>query len=319
MRLSQVGSPDILEKFDATFESYWESPEYESYEPARDAASIRSRGGAASKATRSRRRSSSSTSSRGRTSARCSRSSPPSANGITASRTLSWPPPAPARRSSPRWTTSACAIEHGDLRLLFVAHRQEILKQSLGAFRQVLRSGDFGELYVDGHRPDEWRHVFASVQSLAQVDFEQLDPDAFDVVIVDEFHHAAAPTYRRLLEHLFEGDRPTRSTAAQNPPGADRHARTHRRRGHPPLLRRPHRGGNAALGRARARAALPVPVFRAARQHRPVVGPVVAQGLRRRRARAALHGQTTRGCDWSWSRCGRSTAMRGRCARWDSA
>ncbi len=55
----------------------------------------------------------------------------------------------------------------GDPRLLFVAHRQEILKQSLSAFRQVLRDGSFGELYVDGHRPDEWRHVFASIQSLA--------------------------------------------------------------------------------------------------------------------------------------------------------
>ena len=54
----------------------------------------------------------------------------------------------------------------GDPRLLFVAHRQEILKQSLSAFRQVLRDGSFGELYVDGHRPDEWRHVFASIQSL---------------------------------------------------------------------------------------------------------------------------------------------------------
>ena len=105
--------------------------------------------------------------------------------------------------------------QHGDLRLLFVAHRQEILKQSLGAFRQVLRSGDFGELYVDGHRPDEWRHVFASIQSLAQVDLEQLDPAAFDVVIVDEFHHAAAPTYRRLLEHLFEGDE---AQAPRQPP-----------------------------------------------------------------------------------------------------
>jgi hypothetical protein len=38
VRLSQVGSPDIIEKFDATFETYWESPEYESYEPDRDAA-----------------------------------------------------------------------------------------------------------------------------------------------------------------------------------------------------------------------------------------------------------------------------------------
>ena len=55
--------------------------------------------------------------------------------------------------------------EMGDPSLLFVAHRQEILRQSLGAFRQVLRDGHFGELYVDGHRPDEWRHVFASVQA----------------------------------------------------------------------------------------------------------------------------------------------------------
>ena len=78
--------------------------------------------------------------------------------------------------------------------LLFVAHRKELLKQSLAAFRQVLRDGSFGELYVDGHRPKEWRHVFASVQSLAQLDLADLTPDAFDVVIVDEFHHAAAPT-----------------------------------------------------------------------------------------------------------------------------
>ena len=65
---------------------------------------------------------------------------------------------------------------------------------------------------MDGHRPDEWRHVFASIQSLAQVDLEHLDPTAFDVVIVDEFHHAAAPAYRRLLEHLFAGGE-TRSKA----------------------------------------------------------------------------------------------------------
>ena len=66
----------------------------------------------------------------------------------------------------------------------------------------MLRDGAFGELYVDGHRPDEWRHVFASVQELAHQDLAAIDPQAFDVVIVDEFHHATAPTYRRLLDHL---------------------------------------------------------------------------------------------------------------------
>jgi superfamily II DNA or RNA helicase len=88
------------------------------------------------------------------------------------------------------------------LKLLFVAHRKEILEQSLITFRHVVRDGAFGELYVDGHRPDEWQHVFASVQSLQHIDLDRVAPDAFDVVIVDEFHHAAAPTYRRLLDHL---------------------------------------------------------------------------------------------------------------------
>lgn len=86
--------------------------------------------------------------------------------------------------------------------VLFVAHRKELLLQSLSTYRHVLRRGDFGELLVDGERPREWQHVFASVQSLAQLDVGQLRPDQFDMIIVDEFHHAMASTYRRLLQHL---------------------------------------------------------------------------------------------------------------------
>jgi superfamily II DNA or RNA helicase/HKD family nuclease len=87
-------------------------------------------------------------------------------------------------------------------RLLFIAHRKEILQQALLTFRQVLRDGSFGELQVDGERPSDGRHVFASVQSLAQQDPATLHPTAYDVVIVDEFHHAAAASYRRWLDHL---------------------------------------------------------------------------------------------------------------------
>jgi superfamily II DNA or RNA helicase/HKD family nuclease len=87
-------------------------------------------------------------------------------------------------------------------RLLFIAHRKEILQQALLTFRQVLRDGSFGELQVDGERPSDGRHVFASVQSLAQQDPATLHPSAYDVVIVDEFHHAAASSYRRWLDHL---------------------------------------------------------------------------------------------------------------------
>jgi superfamily II DNA or RNA helicase len=86
--------------------------------------------------------------------------------------------------------------------LLFVAHRKELLDQSLRTFREVLQDGSFGELFVGGDRPSEWRHVFASIQSLTAAGIEQLDPGRFDVVVVDEFHHAEAATYRRLLDHL---------------------------------------------------------------------------------------------------------------------
>ena len=85
--------------------------------------------------------------------------------------------------------------------LLFVAHRDRILQQSMETFRAVLKDSTFGELLVGGKRPSADRHVFGSIQSLdGRID--EIPPDHFDVVIVDEVHHAAAETYRRLLERL---------------------------------------------------------------------------------------------------------------------
>lgn len=85
--------------------------------------------------------------------------------------------------------------------LLFVAHRDRILQQSRDTFRAVLREPTFGELLVDGQRPASDRHVFASIQSLGRR-IDDLDPGAFDLVVVDEVHHGAAPTYAALLERL---------------------------------------------------------------------------------------------------------------------
>ncbi|MEP4079841.1 DUF3427 domain-containing protein [Haloferula sp.] len=87
-------------------------------------------------------------------------------------------------------------------RLLFVAHRKEILKQSLATFRHGIRDASFGELWVGGQRPKKFEHVFASIQSLNAAGLKDLAPDQFDVVIVDEFHHAAADTYRSVLEYV---------------------------------------------------------------------------------------------------------------------
>jgi superfamily II DNA or RNA helicase/HKD family nuclease len=87
-------------------------------------------------------------------------------------------------------------------RLLFVAHREEILTQSQATFAHALRDANFGELWVGGQRPADFDHVFASIQSLNASGVEAIPPDHFDVVIIDEFHHAAASSYRALLDHL---------------------------------------------------------------------------------------------------------------------
>ncbi|MFY9337544.1 MAG: DUF3427 domain-containing protein, partial [Mycobacterium sp.] len=83
-----------------------------------------------------------------------------------------------------------------------VAHRNEILDQSLATFRHAIRDASFGEKWIGGARPQHFEHVFASVQSLNAANLEDLAADHFDVVIVDEFHHAAAPSYRKLLDHV---------------------------------------------------------------------------------------------------------------------
>ena len=95
-------------------------------------------------------------------------------------------------------------IESGKPRptLLFVAHRQEILRQALATFRQVLGDSSFGELLVDGEKPKEWRFVFASIQSLRSAKFEELSSEHFQHLIVDEFHHAEAPSYSALFRKL---------------------------------------------------------------------------------------------------------------------
>ncbi|CAB4775584.1 MAG: DUF3427 domain-containing protein [Actinobacteria bacterium] len=92
--------------------------------------------------------------------------------------------------------------QFGTARLLFLAHRREILEQSHNTFKQVLLDANFGEQWFGGKRPQHFDHVFASIQSLNRSDLDHLDPRHFDVVIIDEFHHAAAGSYERILDQL---------------------------------------------------------------------------------------------------------------------
>ena len=88
-------------------------------------------------------------------------------------------------------------------RLLFVAHREEILRQSQCTFQNILRDPNFGDLFVGGSRPESLDHLFVSIQTVnSQELYDRLPADYYDYIVVDEFHHAAAPTYQRLLGHL---------------------------------------------------------------------------------------------------------------------
>ena len=203
VRVSAAENPEVIERFAATFEQYWQEPEFEDYTPQRDRERLdhalsRQRGDTGKD------------------------------DGLLLSLLVDVAP-------KPHQSVALEALEAERLRgyhrnlvvaatgtgktwiaafdfkrlrdqgvchsLLFVAHRDEILRQSQQVFQLVLREPGFGERLVGGERPRAGHHVFASVQSLANR-IDEIDPDDFDVVIVDEFHHAAAASYERLLSRL---------------------------------------------------------------------------------------------------------------------
>ena len=88
-------------------------------------------------------------------------------------------------------------------KLLFLAHRREILIQSCATFRGVLKDNNFGELMVGGIEPANYRHVFASVQSLNnRLEIMNLSPDYYDYIVIDEAHHQAASSYRSIINYF---------------------------------------------------------------------------------------------------------------------
>ncbi|MFI5454852.1 MAG: DUF3427 domain-containing protein [Isosphaerales bacterium] len=101
-----------------------------------------------------------------------------------------------------RWAREQPSATGQRPRLLFVAHREELLKQSLQTFRAVLRDPNFGDLLVGGREPSQLDHLFVSIQSYQSRSLDELPADRYEYVVVDEFHHAAAPSYKRLLDHV---------------------------------------------------------------------------------------------------------------------
>ncbi|MEV5948047.1 DUF3427 domain-containing protein [Streptomyces sp. NPDC051993] len=207
VRLSSIATPDVLRKFEATFDSYWSEPAFELYDPERDGARLDE--------------------ALSRASGRMNGTTRP---GIQLSGLEVRPYPHQRDMlerlevertvhdrhhnllvaATGTGKTVMAALDYKylrqklgrDLRLLFVAHRKEILQQSLRTYQDVLVDADFGELLFTGEIPEHRTHVFASVQSLHARALEGLSPDHFDVIVIDEFHHGTSPTYRRILDHF---------------------------------------------------------------------------------------------------------------------
>ena len=97
----------------------------------------------------------------------------------------------------------AFAKKNERARLLFIAHREEILRQSLLTFRQVLCDYNFGEKWYGGEEPVNYEYVFASKDTLNnRLDNLQLPADYYDYIVIDEVHHAAASSYRKIIDHF---------------------------------------------------------------------------------------------------------------------
>ncbi|TDO35195.1 superfamily II DNA or RNA helicase, partial [Kribbella sp. VKM Ac-2527] len=210
VRLSRIATPGLLNKFGATFDTYWNDSTFEPYDPERD----RDRLDDALAEASNRKPSERVTISLAGLEVRPRPYQAEMLETIEVEREVHDRHRNLVVAATGTGKTVIAALDYRRLRdaaaergqpapsLLFIAHRREILQQSLRTYREVLSDASFGEEYFSGARPERWDHVFASIQALTSYDITSVPADAFDIVVVDEFHHAAAPTYQKLLSHL---------------------------------------------------------------------------------------------------------------------
>lgn len=87
-------------------------------------------------------------------------------------------------------------------KILFIAHREEILFQARTSFRNIMPEREYG-IYNGKYKESDADVIFASIYTLSmKAHIERFSPDEFDLIIVDEFHHAAAESYQRVLDYF---------------------------------------------------------------------------------------------------------------------
>lgn len=204
VKICAADLPQVIGTFQGTFDSLWEDPEFEAYDPTGE--STRARLQAALGA---------------------ERSGTPSLTSLVSLRPLPFQEEILERLRVEREVhgrhrnlvvaatgtgkTVIAACDYARVaaavgtrpRLLFLAHRKEILLQARDTFRHALQDGAFGELMVDGDRPESYEHVFATIQSVVAAGLlDRLGATHFRHVVIDECHHLPAPSYQAVILRL---------------------------------------------------------------------------------------------------------------------
>lgn len=87
-------------------------------------------------------------------------------------------------------------------RLLFIVHREKILKDAMRSFKHVIKDVSMG-LFTGNEKSIDKDYVFASIQTLSKnQNLYMLNEDHFDYIVMDEAHRVAAPTYQKVLNHF---------------------------------------------------------------------------------------------------------------------
>ncbi len=201
VRLSERVTPDAIRKLAATFDAYWDGDEFEPYDTQRDAEhfdlAIRAARGQGSSALRLV------------VELRPHSFQQEMLDRLDAARRIQDQHRNLVVAATGTGKTVVAALdfarqrrEHPNWRLLFVAHRREILEQARDTYRHALGDPGFGDLLGEGEVPRHGASVFAMIQSLHGDRLRGSDRGAYDVLVVDEFHHASASSYRALLGHF---------------------------------------------------------------------------------------------------------------------
>lgn len=89
-------------------------------------------------------------------------------------------------------------------RMLFIVHREQILKKAMQDFRNILLGDpqDYGIL--SGNSKDlNARYLFATVQTISRNPYlQQFAKDHFDYILIDEVHRAGAESYLKIMNYF---------------------------------------------------------------------------------------------------------------------